>query len=413
VSTHSIPEPPRARSTKRIGVRLALGLATLIAFDQAIQYAALGDGELGSRRIAPFDPPIFSAQQKSSFKRIHAHATTGEPPASSFDFDSDLGWCPRPESDDGRYRFDWAGNRVGVEPLARERSDGVKRAIAIGCSYTLGMAVEGNECWVSRLDARRADLEIANLGVGAYGIDQALLRWRRDGKTLAGDEVWLGLLPDALPRIVTVYPPALRHWSFSVAFKPRFRVGDGGELTLVASPAKTLADLDRLVGSQADFIAAVGESDRWIASSRLAYSPAGSSVAHRSSIARLALTAWERRGREPAGLLEDSTGELFRLTRAIVRTLHVEVEASGARLRVFLLPDENDLADRTRRGRPYWDELVRAIEADGIEVCDVTRALVDAGGESNGSLWAGEGHWSAAGNALVADELERQLGASR
>jgi hypothetical protein len=398
---------------KRICVKLLLGVATLVAVDQLVQHTVLRDGELRSRRIAPFDPPIFSPTQQSSFARIHAHATTGEPPASSFDFDSELGWCTRRESDDGLYRFDWAGSRVGAEPLARARPAGVKRAIAIGCSYTLGMAVAGNECWTSRLDARGDDMEVANLGVGAYGIDQALLRWRRDGTALAGDEVWLGLLPDALPRVLTVYPPALRHWSFSVAFKPRFRLADDGALALVASPARTLADVDRLVGSQADFIAAVGESDRWVANSRPAYLPVGSTLAHHSSIARLALTAWERRGREPAGLLEDPGGELFRLTHAIVRTLRTEVEASGAQLRVFILPDESDLADRTRRGRPYWDELVGAIEADGIEVFDVTSALFDAGGESNSALWAGEGHWSAAGNAVVADELERQLEALR
>ncbi len=397
---------------KRVGLKLSIALATFVALDQIVQHTALSDGELRSRRVAPFDPPIFSPSQRSSFERIHAHATTGQPPASSFDFDSELGWCTRRETEDGLYRFDWAGSRVSAAPLARERVPGVRRAVAIGCSYTLGMAVKGNECWTARLDIAREDLEVANLGVGAYGIDQALLRWRRDGRPLGGEEVWLGLLPDALPRILTTYPPALRHWSFSVAFKPRFRVDPTGDaLVLVPNPAPTLADVDRLVTSQEDFLAAVGETDRWVASSRLAYLPAGSSLAHRTAIGRLALTAWERRGREPSAHLADPDGELFRLTRAIVRATHEEVAASGARFRVFVLPDESDLADRSSRGHAYWDELARVLAADGVEVFDTTSALVAAGGEENSRLWAGEGHWSAEGNAVAASAIQRHLDA--
>jgi hypothetical protein len=392
---------------KRIGAKLLIGLATVLVVDQIVQYSALADGELASRRVAPFDPPIFSPAQRESFAKIHAHVTTGNPPASALDFDGELGWCTRRESDDGLYRFDWAGSRVSTAPLARERAPGVRRAVAIGCSYTLGMAVSGTECWTARLDAERDDLEVANLGVGAYGIDQALLRWRRDGRPLQGDEVWLGLLPDALPRILTTYPPALRHWSFSVAFKPRFYVDPtGDDLCFVANPAPTLADVDRLVRSQAEFLAAVGESDRWVKRSRAAYRPAGSILPHYSSIARLTLTALERRGRDPASLLADT--EVFRLTRMIVRTTRTEVEATGARFRVFILPDESDLA-----GSKYWEPLVRALESDGIEVFDTTDALVAAGGASNPSLWAGEGHWSAEGNAVAAAALRRHLDAHR
>ncbi len=189
--------------------------------------------------------------------------------------------------------------RVWVEVSARDALHVRRRAVAIGCSFTLGAEVEAQDTWEAQLERLSPDLEIANLGVGGYGLDQALLRFRRDGVPLHPDEVWLGVQPQALARVVTTYMPALSRWGFPVGFKPRFELGPDDELRLVPSPVRTLADVARLMSSQSEFIAAVGRSDRWISSNESAYAPCGSSWRHRSSLARLVLTARERRERPP------------------------------------------------------------------------------------------------------------------
>src|SRR5690606_35535786 len=105
-------------------------------------------------------------------------------------------------------------------------------------------------------DRARDELEVANLAMGAYGLDQALLRLRRDGLHLAPDEIWLGWLPAASLRVGTLYRPAQRHWSGPTFFKPRFRLREGNALELVANPAQSIAHTARLIANQNEFHAA-------------------------------------------------------------------------------------------------------------------------------------------------------------
>ena len=67
----------------------------------------------------------------------------------------------------------------------------LSRALAIGCSFTHGDGVEGAEAWPAVVERSLSGHEVVNLGVGAYGLDQALLRLRRDGPELAPDKVWM------------------------------------------------------------------------------------------------------------------------------------------------------------------------------------------------------------------------------
>src|SRR5262245_59448132 len=117
-------------------IRLLLGLGAVVALDQFVQLALLDDGYVRSRRIAPFDPPIFAPIQTESLARIRSHLATGEPPLSAFDFDAELGWCPKANSHSTHYQHDWAGCRIGNQPLARELAPGRRRAVAVGCSFT-------------------------------------------------------------------------------------------------------------------------------------------------------------------------------------------------------------------------------------------------------------------------------------
>src|SRR5690606_27800481 len=147
---------------------------------------------------------------------------------ASFRFDPELGWTAPRGSRHGDDVYDTNGARVGRAPIAHERTPGMRRIVAIGCSFTEGAEVAAHESWPARLELADPSLEVANLGVGAYGLDQALLRGRRDGRALAADAVWLGWLPSASPRLVTLYRPAQRHWGQLVAFKPRFVPGASG-----------------------------------------------------------------------------------------------------------------------------------------------------------------------------------------
>ncbi len=382
--------------------RLLLCFGAVVAFDQFVQLAVLDGGYLGACRVAPFAPPIFAPAQTESLERVRAHLAATNPPPSMMNFDAELGWCSIADDRPNPDEYDWAGCRIGNKPLARERVTGVRRAVAIGCSYTGGDEVEGSDTWAAQLERFHPDLEVANLGVGGYGLDQSLLRFRRDGARLHPDEVWLGVLPSVLLRVVTTYSPALGHWDYPVGFKPRFVLEQDDELRFVESPARTLDDVVRLLPSQTDFVAAVRGSDRWVARAPAAYAPFGESFWHRSAVARVALTLHEMSGRDVADELRDPTSELFQLTKALCRAARDDAEHAGAHFRIWILPDRRDLRSVGSNGAAYWDRWVQALRDDGVEVFDLTGALQAAGGARDSRLWASQTHYSAEGNRVVA-----------
>jgi len=391
---------PRPRRWRR---RLALAALAALLADQAVQWTVLRDGWLAGRRIAPFDPPLFHAAQHAARERLAALAR-GETPAGpprNVRLDAELGWAPEPGSAAGDYRYDASGARVGASgPLPPTRTPGVRRVVALGCSFTHGDEVAGDRTWCSRLDEARADLELANLGVGGYGADQALLRLRRDGLPLRPDEVWFGLLPAAAARVTTLYRPAERHHDPSVGFKPRF-VLDGGALRRVPCPAPDAEAALHLLTDQRAFAAACRE-DAWVARWPAAYAPQGSHPAHWFAGTRLLLTELEAGGRDVSAALRDPQGEVRRLLSALVLALRDTARAAGAGFRLLLLPDRAAL-NEAAAGTPSWAGLADELSAAGVAVMDLSPAL--AGACLDAALWQPGGHWGPELHAAVARVL--------
>src|SRR5262245_9701751 len=65
--------PPRSKC-RRLAALALRSLLALVVVDQAIEWTALRDGALLGRRIAPFDPPLFTAEQAASLERLRASA---------------------------------------------------------------------------------------------------------------------------------------------------------------------------------------------------------------------------------------------------------------------------------------------------------------------------------------------------
>lgn len=389
----------------------AIGLALLfaLAVDQIVQHTAMADGELMGRRIAPFDPPLFHTGQRESFAKLDSYVRTGTPTEESFHLDAELGWCPTPGLRIGDKNWDWAACRVSSAPLERERRPGLKRIVTVGCSFTLGEEVQDDETWPYLLDQEHDDIEFANLAMSAYGIDQALMRYKRDGRALEGDEVWLGLLPAATLRVVSLYRPAQRHWTSSVVFKPRYVLGADGALQLIPCPAQDARSLHGLVADQEAFFAATSRHDAWVSRTPLAYAPAGSSVLHRFASGRLALTLLDSRMRSLDDWMPDRQGEVHQLVLAICEEFAREVEASGARFRVIVLPGRPDLQSLAEDGSGAWSALTDDLRAAGIEVLDCSQDCLAAGSLTDDTFWAPGGHYSPRGNRVIAQRLNALL----
>lgn len=388
--------------------RLALVVGGVVATDQTLQYTVFRDGMVRGQRVAPFDPPLFGTPQWTQLARMRQALAEGRAGAMLDDLDAELGWTPhsRPTqaSRVGLYEYDERGLRRSGVPLDSAPALGVRRVVAIGCSFTRGDEVSGTECWAGRLSDERESLEIANLGMGGYGLDQALLRLERDGLPLGPDEVWLGLLPSAALRNATHFTALANRWTALVCFKPRFEFSASGELVLRPNPAPDLAGAVALLSDQEAFLRALGPDNPWVLREPRAFAPRGDSWMHHSAFLRAWLTWRETGGNDPALALQDPESIHRRLLLALVRRTAEVSQAAGARFRMLVLPDRRDLASAAR-GERYWAAVVLELTNSGIEVLDLTDRLLDAGVHLADQFWAPRGHYSSDGNAAVAEAI--------
>jgi hypothetical protein len=109
------------------------------------------------------------------------------PPEPYIRQDPDLGWSPRPGAmvsapgEESPLHVDAKGLRA-----ARANGQpGRLRVVCSGDSFTFGEQVSDAATWCAQLEALDPRLATMNLGVPGYGVDQAYLRYLRDGQGLA------------------------------------------------------------------------------------------------------------------------------------------------------------------------------------------------------------------------------------
>jgi hypothetical protein len=93
--------------------------------------------------------------------------------------------------------------------------------------------VNDNETWEHYL-SKLKETNVINFGVGNYGVDQALLRMQREYQKNKTETVILGVVPDTISRIVSIW----KHYSEygnTFGFKPRFIIKDN-QLQLIQNP---------------------------------------------------------------------------------------------------------------------------------------------------------------------------------
>ena len=92
-----------------------------------------------------------------------------------------------------------------AESTAPSPRRGLCVSLLFGDSFVYGNEVSDDDAWCAVLEASSDALEVLNYGVGGYGLDQAFLRFQREGMALHPDVVLIGFTPDDLGRVVNVY----------------------------------------------------------------------------------------------------------------------------------------------------------------------------------------------------------------
>ena len=204
------------------------------------------------------------------------------------EYDRDLGWMHRPNvAIEGLYepgtRFTTNSQRLrATRDYTREVPADRYRVVCLGDSFTMGYGVDDAETFPAQLEANSDRLEVINMGMGAFGIDQDYLWYLRDGERFETDLLLLLVVLDDFDRMTTnkfsgLFPKplldvrdgdlvvdnvpvprmfsreeraahgpgplarVLRHLSFSRSVAPRISARDGGRKRRVT--ARLLTDL--------------------------------------------------------------------------------------------------------------------------------------------------------------------------
>ncbi len=161
-------------------------------------------------------------------------------------FDAELGWAYRPSLSqdvefEGRTRpvhFDASGIRV---PSADTRLDPEKPSVLfVGGSYTMGHGLSYEESFVGQLGAtdEASGHQMVNLGVQAYGTDQALLALRKFLPRFVTEVVVYTFIGSHRKRNDNTDRRILYPGGSFVGTKPRFGIGPDGRPVLRKRPMR-------------------------------------------------------------------------------------------------------------------------------------------------------------------------------
>jgi len=157
-------------------------------------------------------------------------------------FDPTLGWVRRSctsgvekgEKGEVLYYIDSIGSRTN--------SNSTKYIPTIACfgdSYAFCRQVENDETWEYYL-SDLINTGVLNFGVGNYGFDQALIRYRNMDLPDSVEYVIMAVVPETICRIQSYWKHYLEFGN-TFAFKPRF-VMEKGKLKLLSNPMQNEKD---------------------------------------------------------------------------------------------------------------------------------------------------------------------------
>jgi len=322
--------------------------------------------EVALRMFVPRSALLDRREECYWIARIHERSESPEGEAAIRNVVRDplLGWRMRPGYDEDGERIDAHGVRSDRE-VPFERTEGTRRIVALGDSFTFGLGVANGLTWVDLLGGELDGVETVNLGVNGFGTDQQVLQWERLGRRYAPDLVLLGFfVPDFHRNALSVRELP----------KPRFRLREGA-LELEPGP---LPDPRALVEAR---LAECGSTLR--------------------ALDLLSFLGRRLAAAEADGPFEEKAA----LLRALLERLRDSTREHGARLALVVLPDERfrAYADHERIERAAEDAAAEL----GIPLLNLTEPL---------AAWPREhaaedvfdrvhGHWTEGGHALAAERI--------
>jgi hypothetical protein len=314
-------------------------------------------------------------------------------------YDSLLGWSHGSwQTDDSLYFSDSLGFRCGKERFD-QRQPGPERydIVCIGNSFTHGDAVAYEDTWVSLL-AQQTGKRVLNMGVGGYGIDQAILRFMH--RRPACDTVILGMVSNDLDRSLTsVY----NYYQGGIKTKPKFRFSDSG-YTVLNQPCLTPADFVHRPASQRaidvykeidgynDYL---GKETKW--------------WVHLQSMRLLFSSIEQMKHRKPSAYL--SNDERLQYCVSILDVFSKYCKQEGIVPVVLLIDNVNSINDREKANKNTWALLASKLDSIGLRHLECQDEVMARYRRNPSDLIhpVERVHYSPAGHRFLAEFIQQRL----
>jgi hypothetical protein len=370
-------------------------------------YCALEVLSLGSlfalrhHRGIAFDP----ADRLSDRHRQLIEGFLHNPPSYTV-YSSSLGWTIKPNGASKLYRANSQGIR-GDREYSFTPPPGFIRISSFGDSFTHCHDVENQDTWQERLTELLPNSEVLNFGVGAYGLDQALLRYRQEGVRFISHIILIGYWPGDIYRNVNVFRPFLSPKASSPLTKPRFTVMNG-DLALLPNPMRELDQYNELLANPRETLNWIGTHDHFYGNTR--YESCRFDFLPSVRLAKIAKGVINRKYRND--IISDGyyneASEAFDVTRRIFDQFY-ESAAGNKSLPVFVLfPGRDDVAQYLKAGTKKYSPLLKYFDKSGYLYVDLLGAFDNAGRDYEvGDLFVG--HYSPLANRLAAGHIHDYL----
>ena len=271
----------------------------------------------------------------------------------------------------------------GVREYSLEKPAGVTRSLVLGDSFSFGWGVPEEEVWAAQLEAKSPHLEMINLSVPGYGLDQMLMGFRTIGKEWGVDYVFTTVFPEDFWR-------STRSFADTGHAKPYFGLSEKKELILHNVPVPPPGTLRT---NQFPQLIEQGSLERLLMKS----------VAYRKLKKPLFKLA------SNLGWVDPDLTEEWTIGQAILSELFREIREAGARPIFVIVPSETWA--RERRVDTLRKSMLRLGKREGVDTLDLTPSFQAAIEKSSPSeyYFAEDHHWTSQGHALTAEVIRRYL----
>ncbi len=304
-------------------------------------------------------------------------------------YDPELGWINIPNF----YRRDFYNPGVYIKTNSKgfrnaeefevQIPAGKVRIICSGDSFTFGVGVDNDHTWCQQLSSLDHHLQMINMGVPGYGIDQMYLWYQREGARLDRNVQIFAVITDDFRRMQT---------SSMVGYgKPMVEL-QGDRLVVTHVP----------VHKRSGFI-------NWISLNR------GSLLEFRSLAFLQSILNKFRHA--PPPVQELPAGELQEVAAKIIETVQVTNQEKNSVLVVLYLPTVDD--DSTAKASKAWREFLRdeaatrgvvfidfGDDAQALPAREVNQLFIQQGSQYYASS---PGHYTDYGNEYLARKIYQAL----